>query len=90
MINLPTRTYQFTDDSPAIAILEKLGVVFGTETEGQRKVELDPILMVAVLALQGEIYPMVSQLIEIWKKEKNKQAEQGEINGRNQENVDDE
>jgi len=70
MINLPTRTYQFPDDSPAIAILEKLGVVFGTETEGQRKVELDPILMVAVLALQGETYPMVSQLIEIWKKEK--------------------
>jgi len=90
MINLPTRTYQFPEDSPAIAILEKLGVVFGTETEGQRKVELDPILMVAVLALQGEVYPMVSQLIEIWKKEKNKQVEQGEIDGRNQENVDDE
>jgi hypothetical protein len=90
MINLPTRTYQFPEDSPAIAILEKLGVVFGTETDGQRKVELDPILMVAVLALRGETYPIVSQLIEIWKKEKNKQAEQGEINGRNQENVDDE
>jgi len=90
MINLPTRTYQFPEDSPAIAILEKLGVVFGTETEGQRKVELDPILMVAVLALQGEVYPMVSQLIEIWKKEKNKQVEQGEIDGRNQENFDDE
>ena len=90
MINLPTRTYQFPEDSPAIAILEKLGVVFGTETEGQRKVELDPILMVAVLALQGEVYPMVSQLIEIWKKEKNKQVEKGEINGRNQENIDDE
>jgi len=70
MINLPTRTYQFPEDSPAIPILEKLGVVFGTETEGQRKVELDPILMVAVLALQGEVYPMVNQLIEIWKKEK--------------------
>jgi len=90
MINLPTRTYQFPEDSPAIAILEKLGVVFGTETEGQRKVELDPILMVAVLALQGEVYPMVSQLIEIWKKEKNKQVEQGEIDGRNEENFDDE
>ena len=90
MINLPTRTYQFPEDSPAIAILEKLGVVFGTETEGQRKVELDPILMVAVLALQGEVYPMVSQLIKIWKKEKNKQVEQGEIDGRNEENFDDE
>lgn len=90
MINLPTRTYQFPVDSPAISIMEKLGVVFGKETEGQRKVELDPILMVAILALQGEVYPMVSQLIEIWKNEKDKQVEQGEINGRNQENVDDE
>lgn len=90
MIHLPTRTYQFPAESPAIPILEKLGVTFGTETDGQRKVELDPILMIAVLALQGETYPMVSQLIEIWKKEKNKQAAQGEMNGRNQENVDEE
>ena len=90
MINLPTRTYQFPEESPAIAILEKLGVTFGTETEGQRKVELDPILMVAVLALQGEVYPMVSQLIEIWKKEKIKQVEQGEMDGRNEENINDE
>ena len=90
MIRLPTRTYQLPEESPAIAILEKLGVTFGTETEGQRKVELDPILMVAVLALQGEVYPMVNQLIEIWKQEKIKQVEQGEIDGRNEENFDDE
>jgi hypothetical protein len=85
---LPTRTYQFPEESPAIAILEKLGVNLGTDTEGQRKVELDPILMVAVLALQGEIYPMVSQLIEVWKKENSTQTEQGEIDGRNEKDFD--
>jgi hypothetical protein len=67
MIRLPSHTYFLTEDSPATPLLEELGVVFDVDDEGQRAVELDPILMVAILALQGKYYPTVSSLIELWK-----------------------
>ena len=44
------------------------GFVFDVDDEGQHAVELDPILMIALLALQGKHYPTVSSLIELWKK----------------------
>ena len=68
MIKLPSKTYFLTEDSPATPILEALGVVFDVDEEGQHAVELDPILMVALLALQGKHMPTVSSLIELWKK----------------------
>ena len=67
MIRLPSQTYFLTEDSPAVEILEELGVVFDVDDEGQRAVQLDPILMIAILALQGKYYPTVSSLIELWK-----------------------
>jgi hypothetical protein len=76
MIRLPSQTYFLTEDSPAVEILEELGVVFDVDDEGQRAVQLDPILMVAILALQGKYYPTVSSLIELWKnQEENPQKE---------------
>ena len=67
MITLPSRTYLCPEGSPAVEILEELGVIFSEDTEGQRAVQLDPILMIALLALQGKCYPAVSSLIELWK-----------------------
>jgi len=67
MIKLPSKTYFLTEDSPATPILEALGVIFDVEEDGQHAVELDPILMVALLALQGKYMPSVSSLIERWK-----------------------
>ena len=76
MIRLPSQTYFLTEDSPATPILEALGVVFDVDEEGQHAVELDPILMVALLALQGKYMPTVSSLIERWKNlEENPQEE---------------
>ena len=76
MMKLPSKTYFLTEDSPATPILEALGVVFEVEEDGQRAVELDPILMVALLALQGKYMPTVSSLIERWKNlEENPQEE---------------
>lgn len=76
MIRLPSRPYLCPEDSPATPILEELGVVFGVDDQGHRAVELDPILMVAILALQGKYIPTVSSLIELWKKlEENPQEE---------------
>ena len=40
--------------------------------------------MVAVLALQGKVFPMVSQLIELWQKENLEIAEKGEIDAENE------
>jgi len=67
MSTLPSRTYLCPEGSSAVEILEELGVFFGEDAEGQRAVQLDPILMIAVLALQGKSYPAVSSLIELWK-----------------------
>lgn len=78
MIRLPSRPYLCPEDSPATPILEELGVVFGVDDQGQRAVELDPILMVAILALQGKYYPTVSNLIEFWKEQEENPTEQGE------------
>ncbi len=78
MIKLPSQTYLLTEDSPATPILEELGVVFGDDEDGQRSVELDPILMVALLALQGKYMPTVSSLIELWKNQEENPTEKGE------------
>ncbi len=78
MIKLPSKTYLLTEDSPAAPILEALGVVFGDDEDGQRVVELDPILMVALLALQGKYMPTVSSLIKLWKKLEENPTEKGE------------
>jgi len=67
MIKLPSKTYFLTEESPALQILEELGVVLEIDPEGQQAVELDPILMIALLALQGKVMPTVSSLIERWK-----------------------
>jgi len=82
MIKLPSKTYFLTEDSPALPILEALGVVFDVDEGGQHAVELDPILMVALLALQGKYMPTVSSLIERWKNlEENPQEETPTKNG---------
>ncbi len=78
MIRLPSQTYFLTEDSPAVEILEELGVVFDVDDEGQRAVQLDPILMIAILALQGKYYPTVSSLIELWKNQEENPTEKGE------------
>ena len=76
MIRLPSQTYFLTEDSPATPLLEEMGVVFDVDDEGQRAVQLDPIMMIAILALQGKYYPTVSSLIELWKnQEENLQKE---------------
>ena len=68
MIRLPSRTYFLTEESPVTEVLGELGVVFDVDDEGQRAVELDPILMIALLALQGKHIPTINSLIELWKK----------------------
>ena len=76
MIKLPSKTYFLTGESQALQILEELGVVLEIDSEGQQAVELDPILMIALLALQGKIMPTVSSLIERWRnQEENPQEE---------------
>jgi hypothetical protein len=66
---LPTRSYICPEGSTAEEVLEKLGILLAENDEGEREVQLDPILMVAFLALQGQQYPLVSQLIEKWRDE---------------------
>jgi len=77
MITLPSKPYTCPEGSSAVEILQQLGVVFGVNTDGEREVWLDPILMVAVLALQGKNYPAVSSLIELWKNEDSDDTEKG-------------
>ena len=77
MIRLPIRSYLCPEGSEAEEVLDDLGVVFGTNAVGEREVKLDPILMVAVLALQAKVFPVVSQLIELWQKENLEQTEKG-------------
>jgi len=69
MERLPTRKYFCPEGSTAEEVLEKLGVLLDENEEGEREVQLDPILMVAILALQGQQYPLVSLLIEKWREE---------------------
>jgi hypothetical protein len=80
MIKLPSQTYYLTEDSPASPILEELGVVIEVDSEGKCAVELDPILMIALLALQGKYMPTVSSLIELWRNQQEEisNEEQGE------------
>lgn len=76
MIKLPSKTYLLTEESPALQILEDLGVVMETNSEGQQAVELDPILMIALLALQGKVMPTVSSLIERWRNQEENPIEE--------------
>lgn len=76
MIKLPSKTYFLTEESSALQILEKLGVVMETNSEGQQAVELDPILMIALLALQGKVMPTVSSLIERWRNQEENSTEE--------------
>jgi mannitol/fructose-specific phosphotransferase system IIA component (Ntr-type) len=69
MERLPTRNYICPEGSSAEEVLEKLGVLLAENEEGERQVQLDPILMVAILALQMKDYPLVSQLIDKWRDE---------------------
>lgn len=69
MERLPTRNYVCPEGSPAEEVLEQLGVFFSKTEEGEREVQLDPILMIAILALQGKNYPLVSLLIDKWRDE---------------------
>ena len=66
---LPTRKYFCPEGSSAEEVMEKLGIPLAENEEGEREVQLDPILMVAILALQGQSYPLVSQLIDMWRDE---------------------
>ena len=66
---LPTRKYFCPEGSSAEEVLVKLGILLDENEEGEREVQLDPILMVAILALQGQQYPLVSLLIEKWREE---------------------
>jgi hypothetical protein len=69
MEKLPTRTYICPAGSPAAEILLQLGILLTENEEGEKEVLLDPILMVAILALQGQQYPLVSLLIDKWRDE---------------------
>ena len=69
MERLPTRNYICPEGSTAEEVLEKLGVLLAENEEGEREIQLDPILMVAILALQGKNYPLVSLLIDKWREE---------------------
>ncbi len=75
MIPMPSKTYLCPEGSPAAKILEELGVSFGVNVEGQREVQLDPILMIAILALQGKNYSSVSSLLDLWKRERTNLSE---------------
>lgn len=69
MERLPMRNYICPEGSTVEEVLEKLGVLLAENEEGERQVQLDPILMIAILALQGKDYPLVSQLIDMWREE---------------------
>lgn len=69
MERLPTRKYFCPVGSTAEEVLEKLGILLAENEEEERHIQLDPILMVAILALQGKDYPLVSQLIDMWREE---------------------
>lgn len=69
MERLPTRNYICPEGSPAEEVLAKLGVHLTENEDGEREVQLDPILMVAILALQGKNYPLVALLIDRWREE---------------------
>lgn len=69
MERLPARAYICPEGSTAETVLKKLGVLLAENEYGEREVQLDPILMVAILALQGQNYPLVAQLIDLWRDE---------------------
>ena len=69
MEKLPTRTYICPEGSPAEEILSQLGILLEENEDGEREVQLDPDLMVAILALQGKVYPLVALLIDRWRDE---------------------
>jgi hypothetical protein len=69
MEKLTTRTYICPEGSPAEAILSQLGILLEENEDGERAVQLDPILMVAILALQGKVYPLVALQINRWRDE---------------------
>ena len=75
MEQLPTREYECVEGSPAAEKLEMLGVFW---VQGRRVVRLDPILMAALLSLQGKVVPVVSNLITRWKKEDEVRKEEHE------------
>jgi hypothetical protein len=75
MEQMPTREYECEEGSPAAEMLETLGVFL---VQGRRVVRLDPILMAALLALQGKVVPVVSNLITRWKKEDEVRKEEHE------------
>lgn len=72
---LPTRSYICPEGSPAEEVLAMLGIHLAENEQGEREVQLDPILMVAILALQGKNYPLVSLLIDKWRKEDQEEKE---------------
>jgi hypothetical protein len=69
MERLPTRSYICPEGSSASGVLQKLGILLSENEAGEMEVQLDPILMVAILALQGKNYPLVSLLIDTWRDE---------------------
>ena len=86
MEKLPTRIYLCPEGSPAEEVLEKLGIRLSENEHGEREVQLDPILMVAILALQGKQYPLVALLMDRWRDEDLvKAAEQLEEEGEEKE-----
>jgi hypothetical protein len=86
MEKLPTRSYLCPEGSPAEEVLEKLGIRLSENEHGEREVQLDPILLVAILALQGKQYPLVALLMDRWREEDLfKAAEQLEEEGKEKE-----
>jgi hypothetical protein len=75
MEQLPTREYECKEGSPAAEMLEMLGVFL---VQGRRVVRIDPILMAALLALQGKVVPAVSTLIRRWRAEDEEAKEEHE------------
>ena len=75
MEQLPTREYECQEGSPAAEMLETLGVIL---VQGRRVVRLDPILMAALLALQGKVVPAVGKLIRRWRAEDETKKEEHE------------
>lgn len=69
MEKLPTRSYLCPEGSPAEEVLAQLGIRLFENEHGEREVLLDPILMVAILALQGKQYPLVALLVDRWREE---------------------
>ena len=86
MERLPTRNYVCPEGSAAEEVLEQLGIRLSENEHGEREVQLDPILMVAILALQGKQYPLVALLMDRWRDEDLvKAAEQLEEEGEEKE-----